>query len=192
MSRSTRGAAAAARATLASDPAPCPTPPVQPRIDVCRDGGGLDALYRAHSGWLLRVLRRRFGWLQAEDLVQQTFLRLRGYDGGDIRSPRALLLTVARRAAVEQRRRARVRAPDALDAAEFDERLSGQLGDQDAQLLLKQIIIALPPKLRDVFVLSRFAGMTYPQIADQLNISQKTVEARMTRALALCVSQLRS
>ena len=79
-----------------------------------------------------------------------------------------------------------------LDAAQLDERLGGQQGDQDAQLLLKQIIVALPPKLRDVFVLSRFGGMTYPQIAEQLNISQKTVEARMTRALALCVSQLRS
>jgi RNA polymerase sigma-70 factor (ECF subfamily) len=192
MSRPNRGAAAAARASLATDPALGPTPVVQPRIDVSRDGGGLDALYRAHATWLLGVLRRGFGWLQAEDLVQQTFLRLRGYNGGDIRRPRALLLAVARHAAIEQRRRTRVRAPDAIDAAEFDERLGGQLGDQDAQLLLKQIITALPPKLRDVFVLSRFAGMTYPQIAGQLNISQKTVEARMTRALAHCVSQLRS
>ena len=190
MSRPIRGAAAAQRAAIASKPALGPA--TSRAAETPAGGVRLDELYREHFAWLVRALRRRFGWQLAEDLAQQTFLRLRGYEGADIRRPRALLLTVARSALIEQRRRAQVRAPDVFAAAELHDRTGSFAGEQDAQLLLKQIIMSLPPKLRDVFVLSRFAGMTYPQIADHLNISQKTVEARMTKALAFCMAQLRA
>lgn len=43
----------------------------------------------------------------------------------------------------------------------------------------------LPEKCREVFELNRIEGLKYGQIAGKLNISQKTVEAHMSRALAL-------
>jgi RNA polymerase sigma-70 factor (ECF subfamily) len=41
----------------------------------------------------------------------------------------------------------------------------------------------LPPKCKAIFVLSRFEGMKYQEIADQLDLSLKTVENQMGIAL---------
>ena len=40
----------------------------------------------------------------------------------------------------------------------------------------------LPEKCREIFVLSKVDGLSNKQIAEQLNISMKTVEAQMTTA----------
>jgi RNA polymerase sigma-70 factor (ECF subfamily) len=41
----------------------------------------------------------------------------------------------------------------------------------------------LPEKCREIFILSRYAGLTYQEIADELEISTKTVENQITIAL---------
>lgn len=43
----------------------------------------------------------------------------------------------------------------------------------------------LPPKCREVFMLSRISGLTYQQIADTLDISKKTVENQMGKAISM-------
>ena len=43
---------------------------------------------------------------------------------------------------------------------------------------------ALPPKRKEIFLLSRHNGLTNKQIAEKLDISVKTVENQMTAALA--------
>jgi len=48
----------------------------------------------------------------------------------------------------------------------------------------------LPPKCREVFQLSRQEQLSYKEIADQLNISIKTVENQMGKALKLMRSAL--
>ncbi len=48
---------------------------------------------------------------------------------------------------------------------------------------LMKIISELPTKRREVFSLSRFDKLTYAEIATILNISIKTVETQMSRAL---------
>jgi len=63
--------------------------------------------------------------------------------------------------------------------------------DQEAGLLLKQVILALPPIYRDTFVLNRVVGLTYAEIAQRQGISPKAVEYRMSRALVLCQAMLR-
>jgi len=49
----------------------------------------------------------------------------------------------------------------------------------------------LPERCREVFELSRFEGMKYGQIADELNISVKTVEGQMSKALRLLREHLK-
>lgn len=43
----------------------------------------------------------------------------------------------------------------------------------------------LPPKCQEVFILSKMNGLTYREIAEELNISIKTVENQIGRALHL-------
>ena len=70
-----------------------------------------------------------------------------------------------------------------------DERLVSvyeRLDDYSEEQLVKLVqsaINALPPKMQSVFVMSRQMGMTYQEIADELEISKKTVEAHMGAAL---------
>ena len=48
---------------------------------------------------------------------------------------------------------------------------------------IAQILDSLPPRCREVFVLSRFEGLKNREIAEQLGISVKVVEKQMTKAL---------
>lgn len=50
----------------------------------------------------------------------------------------------------------------------------------------------LPEKCREIFELSRYEGLKYREISDELNISVKTVETQMSRALKSLKEQLSS
>ncbi|HEX6429131.1 MAG TPA: sigma-70 family RNA polymerase sigma factor [Niastella sp.] len=49
--------------------------------------------------------------------------------------------------------------------------------------LYQQLIQTLPPDEQEIFLLHRDGGLTYKQIAEQKNISVKTVEKKMSHAL---------
>jgi RNA polymerase sigma-70 factor (ECF subfamily) len=48
---------------------------------------------------------------------------------------------------------------------------------------VQEAINRLPPRCREIFLLSRDGGLTYAEIARSLEISVKTVETQMGRAL---------
>ncbi|MDZ4372857.1 MAG: RNA polymerase sigma factor, partial [Phenylobacterium sp.] len=147
----------------------------------------LNGLYRRYSGWLGKRLRGRVGVDEAADVVQETYLRLAPYLIEDIRHPKALLLRVALNLVRDERRRMALR----------DRAMQGAIPiwvtAVDApvdRLHLKQVLLTMPPLYRDVFVLSRFDGMTYPEIALAHGISLATVERRMAKAVEHCMAQL--
>lgn len=51
--------------------------------------------------------------------------------------------------------------------------------------LLNEALDVLPPKCRDIFLLSRREGLKYREIASTLGLSEKTVENQMTKAIKL-------
>ncbi len=57
------------------------------------------------------------------------------------------------------------------------------LEQSELQNLINSAIASLPEKCRMVFTLCRLEGMSHKEIAAQLNISTKTVENQMTKAL---------
>ena len=59
-----------------------------------------------------------------------------------------------------------------------------QLAGKELEQLVQEAIKALPTKCRIIFDLSRNAGLTYNEIATQLDISPKTVETQISIALA--------
>jgi RNA polymerase sigma factor (sigma-70 family) len=158
-------------------------------LAVAEDGpNDLEGIYREHRGWLIAFLRRRFGQEMAEDLAQETFTRSLSASGPILR-PRAFLLRVALNTARNQIRNAAVRPR--LTAEGPESHKASVPADQIDLLTLKETILALPPKLRDVFILSRFGGLTYEEIGTRLGIPVKTAEWRMSKAIRLCVARMR-
>lgn len=150
--------------------------------------GALEALYRRYATWLQRALRRRFGADVADDLVQEAYLKLaQSRQAKVIEHPKALLLRIAINAGIDRQRYAQRRTIAGLALAQD---VSPGESNHDDLLILKEAILGLPPILRDVFILSRFEGLTYGEIAERLGISVKTVEWRMSRAIALCANRL--
>lgn len=146
----------------------------------------LNGLYRRYAVWLNRRLRARCDPDDAADLVQETYLKIAPYAERGIRHPKAFLLQVAMNLLRDDRRR------DGLKRR-LREQHSPPPSEAAAQLhriMFAEVVQSMPTLYRDVFVLNRFDGMTYAQIADTLGISVKTVEWRMARALEHCASRL--
>ena len=56
--------------------------------------------------------------------------------------------------------------------------------DEDINNALQEAIDKLPERCREIFVLSKMDEMSNKEIAEHLNISVKTVEIQMTKALS--------
>lgn len=56
---------------------------------------------------------------------------------------------------------------------------------------IEEAISSLPPQCQTVFRLSRFEQLTYAEIAEQLNISVKTIENHMGKALKIMREKLK-
>ncbi len=71
--------------------------------------------------------------------------------------------------------------------------IEGADRDMEVKELEREIELAintLPEKCRMVFEMSRFEGLKYTEIAVKMNISVKTVEAQMSKALSVMKKQL--
>jgi len=154
----------------------------------------LEQLYRSHAEWLraLVAYRLRAQPADVDDIVQDTWLRAAGREMDRIHHPKAFLSQTALNLFRDRKRREAVRQQH-REGVVADEGRGGRCGmyEQEAVLELERIVLDLPEKVRDVFVLSRFRHMSNAEIATTLGISNKTVEWRMGKALALCTSRLR-
>jgi len=75
-----------------------------------------------------------------------------------------------------------------LDESHIEDDITGfnqhdEVVREELDKIVKLAIEKLPDKCRAIFMLSRFSGLTYKEIADKLNISIKTVEAQISIAL---------
>jgi len=68
---------------------------------------------------------------------------------------------------------------------------SNDLETAELQSRIKSAIMRLPEKCREVFELSRFENKKYSEIALHLNISVKTVESQMSKALYILKEELK-
>lgn len=71
-----------------------------------------------------------------------------------------------------------------LDSVCLDYMLKN-LRDEDIRIDVKYALKKLPDKVREVFLMSRIDKFSYAEIAEICNISIKTVEKRMSKAIYL-------
>lgn len=150
----------------------------------CRDA--FACLVRRHQQPLLNFFYRMGAYNDAEDLAQDTFVRLYRYRKRW--RPRAklttFLYTLARHVwidALRKRKRGeQFREQWKEHADTVDE---GGHAALRARLDVSQALAALPEKLRDVVVLSVYQGMRYRDIGAILKIPEGTVKSRMFLAM---------
>ncbi len=106
---------------------------------------------------------------------------------------RAYLLRAVRNRALNHLRHMRVRRDSESDVEAMYDAPMGS----DQPIVAKELAQAaqtaireLPPRCREVFELSRVDGLRYTEIAEALDISQKTVEAQMGKALRILRERL--
>lgn len=133
----------------------------------------------------------------AADLTQESYARAYAaqVSGDGIGNPRAMLYRIARNLVVDHHRHAEVRTDvelpavdDAADHARGPRSLEPEVAtaSQQGVLALAQAIDGLPPRCREAFMLNRFDGLSYADVAGHMGISVKMVEQHIKHALDAC------
>lgn len=124
----------------------------------------------------------------AEELVQEVFVNLwQKQELKEISSIRSFLYISVRNRALNYLRDHKTRTLHENDFAIERERDAlyeyNEYEHKQLETLVKDAIAELPEKCREIFELSRNENLSYQQIADQLNISAKTVENQISIAI---------
>ena len=138
----------------------------------------------------------------AENIVQDTFIRL--WENHETLLPqtniRNFLYTVARNLCLNYLRDQRTlwKYLNQVKSHEYDYAIESLklLGEsflefEELNAKVEQAIENLPEELKIVFRMSRFEDLKYREIAERLQLGEKTVEARMTKALKILRIELR-
>lgn len=157
----------------------------------------LDKLFRSHSMELTTFASSRVGQPEAEDLVQEAYIRLLHHpDCASIQNPRAYLYKIIANLGFDYHRREIVRSQNLeIEEVELDSIVSPLPELEvviDGQILLKKCLLALealPEVYRHVFLLNRIDGLTHKEIAHALSLPQRTVERYCAKALAHCLAE---
>ncbi len=124
----------------------------------------------------------------AEELSQEVFLELwrRRESFPPDSSVGAYLMQSVRNRALNHLRHLQVQQRSVVHIealTEPAEQADAQMHAGELAAAARQAIDALPPRTREVFLMSRERGLRYSEIADALGVSVKAVEANMSRAL---------
>lgn len=149
-----------------------------------------ESLFKEHYEGLCRYA---FSFLKdqsdSEEVVQKLFVKLweKRKELNVINDPKSYLYrSVYNSSLNELKRVGRVRhsAIEDYHSVEINDASSELIGDE-LKTRIQSTIETLPVKCREVFQLSRFEELSYKEIAERLNISIKTVENHMGKALKL-------
>lgn len=133
-----------------------------------------------------------------DDLLQETYARLlgAGSHSDEVRSVRALALTIARNLALDWLRHRDVVAIEAvsdlaaLDVLDERAQVDEIVNAHQELTLIADVVAALPARCRQVFTLRRIYGLSQREIASHLGISEATVEQQIARAVRRCAEGL--
>jgi RNA polymerase sigma-70 factor (ECF subfamily) len=160
------------------------------------DERAFDALFRHYSAL---VYRFAFSYLKsrpaAEEIVQECFIKIwekRAQLRDDV-PLKGYLFTTAHHAVLNELRRDQhhLRLHGQVAAAAGPGSVANEAEYQEMEALYQAALDRLPPKQREVFVLSRQLGLSYPEIAERQGVSVKTVEAHIMQALKTMRSYFR-
>ena len=160
------------------------------------DEGAYDSAFRTWYPVLVRVSSALLHDADAaEEVAQEVMLELwrrrHVLDAGTTLG--AYLLRSVRNRSLNHLRHLRVRRQTESDVEALYNAPTGAdqpIVAKELSEAANQALAELPPRCREIFELSRVHGLKYSEIAETLDISQKTVEAQMGKALRIMRERL--
>ena len=165
------------------------------------DVSGFEVVVRRYSGMVFTLAARLVGPLEAEDVVQETFLRAwRGLTSfrGESALKTWLYAIALNRVRARQGALAKLRAlfgsrrvGDGADFPLVDSLADSALSPEENAALaeerrrLRKAVLALPEEFRTAVVLRDLEGLSYEEVASVLSVPVGTVRSRLARGRAL-------
>lgn len=158
---------------------------------------GMEYLYDRYSVVLLRFINLYVSDRDlAKDILQETYISLWGAHNNlsDDTQFDKLLFSIAKNKSLNAIRTINNRAKHTISENKLPETIHMEflaslemdtLEEEDINIEIRELYKLLPETYRTIFSMNRIDGMTYSQIALQLNISTKTVEKKMSHALSI-------
>jgi RNA polymerase sigma-70 factor (ECF subfamily) len=151
------------------------------------DLAALGTLAQRHQSRVLSLSYRLLGdWHRAEDVSQETFLRLR--QAAHTYEPKAKFTTwlyrIVHNLSMDQQRKA-MNAPVSLEALHEDKEEAAQDSPVERRELAEMVRHAvgeLPERQRHVIILHRYEGLSHEEICEVTGWSKSAVESLLVRA----------
>lgn len=156
------------------------------------DKKALETLFKTYYSSLVKFARNIIkNTEQAEDITQDVFIKIwdKRQDLENITSFKAYLFMAVRNQCfntlkVNERKNWLDDEPENYENY-MTNHVEANLNAKDLNGKIKEAIELLPEKCKLTFQLSRFENLSYKEIAETMNVSVKTVENQMGKALAL-------
>jgi RNA polymerase sigma-70 factor (ECF subfamily) len=155
------------------------TDPATIRAAAAGDRRAFEALVREHQATVVRFVRHLVGDDHAEDVAQETFLRVHRRLGGFAHRSRfsTWLLQIARNAGVDELRRRARRDRVALVAPP-----PSPPSSPDVRAELRAALASLSPTIVEALVLVEVFGLGYEEAGRSLGVPTGTVKSRVFQA----------
>lgn len=148
-------------------------------------------IFRQHRSLLFSIAYRMLGTVaDAEDMVQDTFLRWQVASLDDIQSPRAFLVTIVSRQCIKYLQSARVQREEYVGEWLPEPVLTGPDGDPSAAMEIDEslsigfliLLERLTPTERAVFLLREIFEYEYAEIAEITHLTESNCRQILRRA----------
>ena len=155
----------------------------------------LESVYLSIRKGLMRAVSRLVPPKEIEDIVQETYVRICSVKQTEqIRHPRSFLYRTARTLALDHLKRAETRVGVSMD----DEGVNYDASQEDRDQVYDEVsakqefehfceaVRHLPLQCRRAFVLKKVYGYSQKEIAENLKISENTVEKHIAMGISRC------
>ena len=167
-------------------------------INLCREikAGNKEALkelyFRYYDPLYQFIWQRLYSTEHAKDFMQEIFTRIwQNKENIDkITSIKAYLFRMANNMIIDYIRKKSVRNTYMLEQIQS----INQTQDDSTSEIQEALLVAinkLPDKLQVAIKLNRYQGLTYAEIAEVCNVSIKTIEKRISKALQILRNELK-
>jgi len=152
---------------------------------VIGDERAFESLFRAYYGRLVVFARKYIVDRDlAESLVQAVFVKLwEKRTVLNIEKPSAYLMVAVRNHCLNELKQQKIMVSVDSDAGQLSDMTEEELPSEELIDKVHEVISEMPPQRKKIFYMNRFEGMKYKDIAKNMGLSVKTIEAQMGKAL---------